>query len=207
MIIFRLTYSIYDKDCDGKTKNNHFCDMLKAAKARGLKPDAVVSDSWYSSLKNLKTIRSLGWPWVCGLRKNRIVNHGERIDALEIPDEGLEVHLKGYGRVHVFRFVSNERRTDYIATSIANPTREGIRAIMKARWKIETYHRELNRTCAIERRQSRTGRAQRNHICLAVLAWMERYKRRLEGAFYRQQWENVKPAIALNLKIMMLRKT
>ncbi|MCZ6919807.1 MAG: transposase [Rickettsia endosymbiont of Ixodes persulcatus] len=37
-----------------------------------------------------------------------------------------------------------------------------------ARWSIEFYHRELKQTCGIERCQARTGRAQRNHICLAV---------------------------------------
>lgn len=204
-----VDFRIYNKDCDGKTKNTHLCDMLKSAKARGIKPDAVVMDSWYASLKNLKTIRSLGWNWVCGVRKNRIVNRGERIDTLDIPDEGREIHLKGYGWVHVFRFAASERRTDYIITSIQNPTREAVKAIMKARWEIEVYHRELKQTCAIERCQSRTGRAQRNHICLAILAWIERYKKRRDLAitFYQQAWENVKEAIAKSLRHTLSIKT
>jgi hypothetical protein len=36
---------VYDKPIDGKTKNHHFCDMLKLAKQRGLMPNAVVMDS------------------------------------------------------------------------------------------------------------------------------------------------------------------
>ena len=197
-----VDFRIYDKQSDGKTKNAHFRDMLKVAKKRDFKPDAVVIDTWYSSLDNLKSIRSLEWCWVCGLRKNRKVNRNESLQDIEIADEGTKVHLRGYGWVYVFRFETSERRTDYIATSIENPTRDDIKIIMKARWKIEVFHRELKQTCAIERCQSRTGRAQRNHICIAVLVWVERCKRRMQDqiTFYGQQWENVKAAITENIR-------
>jgi hypothetical protein len=62
-------------DTVGKTKNTHFCDMLSLAKSRGLNPTAVVMDAWYSSLDNL-----------------------------DIPEEGLSVHLRGYGWIFVFKF-------------------------------------------------------------------------------------------------------
>ena len=160
-------------------------------------------DSWYSSLDNLKTIRDLEWAWVAGLRSNRIVNKKEQIKDLDIPDEGLKVWLRGYGYVTLFRFVSNERRTDYIATSLENPTREKIENLMKQRWKVEVYHRELKQTCAIECCQSHSGRAQRKHICIAILAWIERQKKRIsEGiTFYQQTWNNIKSAVADTLKI------
>nr|WP_244946959.1 hypothetical protein [Legionella israelensis] len=51
-----IDYRIYDKDTDGKTKNTHFCEMLSIAKQRGIVPEAVVMDAWYSSLKNLSDI-------------------------------------------------------------------------------------------------------------------------------------------------------
>ena len=192
-----VDYRIYDKDGDRKTKNEHFRDMLKSAKARGIAPEYVVTDTWYSSLDNLKCIRSLDWLWVSGSRKNRKVNRNETLGNLEIPDEGLRVHLRGYGWVTVFRFVRNEHRTDYIATNIENPTRNKIESIMKLRWGIEVYHRELKQTCGLERCMSRTGRAQRNHICLSVLAWIFRFKKRLLDAssFYQQQWETIKGSI------------
>lgn len=34
-----VDYRIYDKTTDGKTKNTHFCNMLKLAKSRGLNPE------------------------------------------------------------------------------------------------------------------------------------------------------------------------
>ncbi|MBL8687394.1 MAG: transposase, partial [Alphaproteobacteria bacterium] len=88
-----------------------------------------------------------------------------------------------------------------------NPSRDRIETIIKARWKIEVYHRELKQTCGLERCQSRTGRAQRNHIFLAISAWIQKYKRRLvEGiSFYQQKWEVIKNDISREIhKIMML---
>ena len=97
-----IDYRIYDKDTDGKTKNTHFCDMLSLAKSRGITPDAVVMDAWYSSLKNRK------------------VNLNVSLESLAIPDEGLEVHLRGYGWVTVFKFVAKNGRIDYVTTNMEN---------------------------------------------------------------------------------------
>jgi len=69
-----IDYRIWNPPEDGKTKNDHFREMLSSAKSRGLAPEMVVADSWYSSLKNLKSIRSHGWDWVIGLKSNRLVN-------------------------------------------------------------------------------------------------------------------------------------
>lgn len=65
-----MDYRIWNPPEDDKTKNDHFRDMLISTKARGLHPYMVVADSWYSSLDNLKYIRSHGWDWVMGLRSN-----------------------------------------------------------------------------------------------------------------------------------------
>jgi Transposase DDE domain len=200
-----IDYRIYDKDTDGKTKNTHFCDMLSQAKARGLTPEAVVMDAWYSSLKNLKAIRDHGLIWVTVLRKNRIVNRSERLESLTIPDEGLSVHLRGYGFVRVYKFVAKNGRIDYIATNMKDSTRGSIKKIMDARWSIEVYHRELKQTCGIERCQARTGRAQRNHICIAILSWLDKHRRRIQEkiSFYQQDWNVIKEGIASNIKILM----
>lgn len=200
-----IDYRLYDKASDGKTKNRHFCDMLSLAKARGLSPEAVLMDSGYSSLKNLKAIRDHGWVWVTNLRKNRIVNHNEKLEQLTIPDEGLSVHLRGDGWVTVYKFVAKNGRIDYMTTNMENPTRAGVEALVKARWSIEVYHRELKQTCGIERCQARTGRAQRNHIFMAIMAWLDKHRRRLQQqlTFYQQDWAVIKDGIAQGIRNIM----
>jgi hypothetical protein len=200
-----IDYRIYDKNTDGKTKNTHFCDILSLAKVRGLTPEAVVIDAWHSSLKNLKAIRDHGWVWITSLRKNRKVNRNDNLENLIIPAEGLRVHLRGYGWVTVFKFVAKNGRIDYITTNRETLTREQVKRVMKARWSIEVYHRELKQTCGIERCQARTGRAQRNHIFIAISAWLQKYQQRLKHkiSFYQQDWLIIKSSIAKNLKLIL----
>ena len=57
-------YRLYDKAHDGHSKNDLFGQLLRAAKQRGLQPKCICFDSWYSSLDNLKLIRSLQWHWL-----------------------------------------------------------------------------------------------------------------------------------------------
>ena len=61
--------------------------MLTLAKERGINPDAVVMDAWYSGLESLKHIGNLGCTWVSNLRKYRKVTNNVRLECLEFPDE------------------------------------------------------------------------------------------------------------------------
>ena len=80
--------------------------MLRTAHARGFTPECVAFDGWYSSLENLKLIRSLGWRWLTRLKANRNVNldrQGLRpLSLTAIAATGTVVHLEGYGLIRVF---------------------------------------------------------------------------------------------------------
>lgn len=94
-----LDYRFYEKSVDGATKNDHFRSMLEVAKQRGMHPQCVVFDSWYSSLENLKLIRTYDWVWLTRLKRNRQVNPdntGNRpLWEVKVDSAGTVVHLKG----------------------------------------------------------------------------------------------------------------
>ena len=114
-----------------------------------------------------------------GLKSNRLVNKPHiQICKLDIPDEGLKVHLNGYGWIKIFRFAGKNRRMDYIGTSRLDLTKEQIKLYFERRWSIEVMHRELKQTCRFSRCQFRTGRAGRNHIGLSLLALVRKHRRR-----------------------------
>ena len=193
-----VDYRIWNPPDDGKTKNDHFRDMLSSAKNRGLEPEMVVADSWYSSLKNLKSVRSHGWDWVMGLRSNRLVSKPHiQLRELDIPEKGLKVHLKGYGWIKVFRFEAKNGRTDYIGTSRLDMSVEQIKKYFERRWSVEVMHRELKQTCGFGRCQANIGRAGRNHIGLSFVALVRKHRRRRHDFTtpYRQDWEVIKPSI------------
>lgn len=199
--VIPMDFRIWEPKEDGYTKNDQFRDMLKLAKGRGVNLEAVIADSWYSSLDNVKCIRDLGWIWVMGLRKNRVVNKGKSLGNLTIPEEGLRVHLRGYGYIQIFRFVAKNGRTDYYGTNLQSPTRDQIKTLIQKRWEIEVYHRELKQTLGLQNCQSRTGRAQRNHIGFSILSWIKSddVRRQFNLSFYQQQWNTIKSAIASSL--------
>jgi putative transposase len=178
-----VDYRIYDKPKDGLTKNDHFRAMIDAAKRRGFSPRAVLFDSWYSGLENLKRVRACGWTFLTQLKVNRRVDldrQGYRaVAAVAIAAGGTVVHLEGFGSVRVFKVVSRDGDIEYWATNDLAMDELTRLAHAEQCWGIENYHRGLKQCCGVERAQVRAARAQRNHIGLAIRAFL-----RLEHHFY-----------------------
>jgi hypothetical protein len=193
-------YRIYDKpDGVGLTKNDHFQAMIRTAHQRGFSPRCVTFDGWYSSLDNLKLLRDFGWTWLTRLKANRLVNkdrQGKRpLSRTEIVASGTEVWLTGYGLVKVFKIVAPDGDIAYWATSDLATTELTRKQFAEFSWAIESYHRGIKQCTEVERCQARSGVAQRNHIGLALRAFL-----RLEIYGFNQgvSWTEAKIAIVRN---------
>src|SRR5512135_2053496 len=105
-----VDYRLYDNVGDALTKNDHFQALLKTAQARGFTPACVVFDRWDSSLANLKLIQGWGWVWLTRLKANRWVNPDRQglraVAQVDTAAEGTIVHLKGDGRIRLFKMVT-----------------------------------------------------------------------------------------------------
>lgn len=169
-------FRIYNKKEDSLSRNDHFRAMVRQAKQRGFEPELVAFDSWYASLKNLKLLRRLQWSRLCRLQKDRQVDpdgQGNRqIQAIHIPRYGRQVHLKGYGWVKVFRTVGRNGDAEYWATSQLKMPLEQMAEDALDAWQIEVYHRGLKQFTGIEKSQHRKEKLQRNHIGLALRAFL-----------------------------------
>ena len=88
---------LYNKQHDNLTKNDHFQALISTPYDRGFCPECDVFDSWYSSIKHLKTIRRYEWHWLTQLKSNRQVNLDKRgnqpVCELPISDKDSIVHL------------------------------------------------------------------------------------------------------------------
>jgi hypothetical protein len=89
-----------------------------------------------------------------------------------ISASGTVVHLKGYGFVKVFKIVTPDGDIDYWATNDLNLVELQRLQFAEFAWAIEEYHRGLKQCCGAERAQVRASRAQRNHIGLAIRAFL-----------------------------------
>lgn len=182
-------FFLFNKDKDALKKNDHLRRMLEMARRRGFAPKGVLWDSWYSSLENLKMLRTWGWSFFVGLKSNRMVNpdgKGNRaISKWDWDDNhSSKVHLKGYGWLYAHRVTidksSGEDRVRYFVTDQDGLEECHVKQRSELATQIEQYHRGLKQECNIERCQARKELKQRNHIALAIRAFV-----RLEIHRYR----------------------
>jgi hypothetical protein len=192
-----IDYRVFDKDRDGKTKNDHFAEMLLAASERGFSPQLVCFDSWYASIENLKLVRSLGWHFLTRLKANRQIRTGAgKLQAVSeaglCGGDGTLVWLKGFGEVKVFRIFATDSTAEYWATSLDRMSEAKREEFAKSAWRIEMYHRGLKQQCLIERAQCRRLRPVLNHIGLCIRAFV-----RIESHCYRERisWMQAKTSI------------
>jgi hypothetical protein len=168
-------YRLYSK-ADDKTKNDHFWEMMLMAKARGFAPRCVLFDGWYASLEDLKQIRDFGWIFLTKLKGNRQVTPADRrkraLDDVAIAAEGTVLHLQGYGMVKVFRIDDKDGVAEYWATNGLGMGAGMRQSYAELGFAIENYHRGLKQDCGVEGCQARSETAQRNHIGMAVRAFL-----------------------------------
>jgi hypothetical protein len=112
-------------------------------------------------------------------------NNLRQIYLVPIPPEGMIVHLRGYGRVKVFVTLdAHQEDAQFWATSDLAMTEAQRQQIAGDALAIEEYHRGLKQCCAVERCPARTERSQRNHILMAL------------RAFVRLEWQRVQTGLS-----------
>ena len=194
-------FRLYNKTQDALSKNDHFQDMLQTAHERGFAPALVAFDSWYGGLENLKRVRQYGWHWLTQLKSNRRVSldrSGNRpIREILIPVHGCVVHLKGYGWVKVFRTVGTNDDAEYWATSQLEMTLEQAAFFALDAWQVEVYHRGLKQFTGVEHAHFRLEVSQRNHIGLAIRAFvrLEAYRLRTGLSWFEAKASIIRVAI------------
>ena len=150
-----VNFRIYDKS-EGKTKNDYFLEMLEEVLAWGLQPAFVTGDSWYSCIKNLKTIKNHQTGFMFAVENNRTVSlekgQWQQVQTLEIPDDGLDVWLKDFGKVRLFRTTLKDQCRHYVVYLPEDVPfqRNDFTQIHDKHWQIEQHHRAIKQVCHIE---------------------------------------------------------
>lgn len=157
--------------------------MITEVLAWGLQPVMVTGDAWYSSRENLKFLKNRELRILLGIAKNRKISLDglkyTQLKNLEIPDGGLVVHLKNFGRVKVFqRTFKNESERYYITylpdtNATEQTSQQKFNQWHSIHWGIECYHRAIKQVCGIERFMVRTTEAIKNHIFCSIRAFTQ----------------------------------
>ena len=180
-----IDYRIYAPDVDGKTKNDHFREMLLRAVADKLiQAKTVLFDSWYAAAENLKLIHRLGLVFFTTLKENRLVSLNKAdgyIHLVQIdwtPDRlqnGVQVKLKEVPfKVQLFKLVAPDGDIDWVITNDLDETMTAQVAedSSDVRWQVEELHRGLKQLTGSAKCQCRKARSQRNHLACCYHAWL-----------------------------------
>lgn len=199
-------FRLYDKPIGGKSKNEHFQDMLKVAKERGFKPACVLFDGWYSSLENLKLVQSFGWVFLTRLKSNRQVNPDNTknvpLSEVKISGDGSIVHLRGFGFIKVFKTLSsNQEDFDYWATNDLETTYNLFDRRAKRAFSIEVYHRAIKQTTGVEKASVRSHQSWFAHVSSSLRAFLRLEINRIKTgiSWYEAKLSIIRSAVRLYL--------
>lgn len=169
------------------SKHEQYRNLLVNAVKNEIKFKYVISDSWFSSTKNMNFIKKeLNKDFIMPLKANRKVtlidannqtsNQPVRIDSLELGESAL-VSVQGLDfplRIvrQVFKDGDVVTGVLYLATSDIGLTAEEIATNYKKRWKVEVYHESLKCNASLEKSPTKTVRSQLNHFFASLCAYM-----------------------------------
>lgn len=181
---YPVDYRIYAPDADGKTKNDHFREMLLRAKSdKQIKARTLLFDSWYASVDNLKLVVRLAMFFVTTLKDNRLVSLSKAAGYIHLQEiewtdqrlrEGVSVKLKEVPfKVQLFKVVATNGDIDWIITNdfSSSLTCQVVQDASDVAWQIEQLHRELKQLTGSEKCECRLQRSQRNHLACCYQAW------------------------------------
>lgn len=130
---YPVDYRIYASDQDGKTKNDHFSEMvINAVYAKKIKAKRILFDSWYASAENLTPVHRLGLIFFTTLKSNRMVSlskdggwiHLDEIDCTtERLKNGVMVKLKEVPfKVQLIKVVATDGSIGWVITNCPDET-------------------------------------------------------------------------------------
>jgi hypothetical protein len=182
---YPIDYRVYAPDQDGKTKNDHFADMvINAVFAKKIKAKRILFDSWYASAANLKLVHRLGLVFFTTLKSNRMVSLSKESGWIHLNDiewsterlqNGVPVKLKEVSfKVQLFKVVATDGDIDWVITNSPDETltTQVAQDTNDVRWQIEELHRGLKQLTGTEKCQCRKGRSQRTHLACCYHAWL-----------------------------------
>ncbi len=182
---YPIDFRIYAPGQDGKTKNEHFVEMVRnAILDKRIQAKRILFDSWYASAENLKLVHRLGLTFFTTLKSNRMVSLSKtegyiHLDQIEWTPEQLEngmlIKLKEVPfKVRLFKVVATNSDIDWVITNCSDEalTTQVAQDVSDVRWQVEELHRGLKQLTGTEKCQCRKGRSQRNHMACCYHAWL-----------------------------------
>jgi len=178
------------KECwrSGRTKNEMFRDLLRAAHRNAVKFALVLCDSWYTNAANINCVRSMKKNLLGAAKSNlevalsksdRANGRFVKISTLGLnPGDLREVYTKSVEQpVLICRdvFVNKDGSTGelHLLCTDLTKTYQFIISTYQERWGIEDYHKSLKNNASLQKSPTRTVQTQRTHFFASLCAYVK----------------------------------
>ena len=171
------------------SKNEYAQHMMMSVTRKQIPFRYVLADSWFSSVENMRFIKSkLRKDFIIPLKTNRKVAlsraHKQRGQWTTLLALGLEtpapqtLYLEGLPfPVQVSRpvFTHEDGSADllYLASSDLSLAASDFFAIYQKRWKVEEYHKSLKSNAALAKSPTKRPQTQSNHFFASIVAFVK----------------------------------
>lgn len=150
----------------GKSKVELAEELLRQARLRGVSPEFVLFDSWYSAKKLLHLIDDLGWRYICRAKRNRVFA-GVKIKERFRHRFGREIgSLRGVRRQVLL--VKDDCK--FLITNALELTSGEVKSQYRRRQQIEETFRLLKQEFGWGKCRARSETAQTAHLHLGLYA-------------------------------------
>jgi len=166
VVTIPLAWRFYKKD--GPSKVKLAMQLLEQARTSwNIEPICVLFDSWYTAGKILRQLQQYQWPFVCQIKKNRIVSAAPIKEDLTKDGDGL---IGAVTDQVIGLIVRNDGKFFLTNDLLLSP--EQIVTLYGHRWPIEEVFRFLKEQLHLEGCQARSKTAQETHLASCVLAYL-----------------------------------
>ena len=178
-----------DKWVSEENKNEQFRNIVRQAVKNGLQIRYVAADKWYTSVENMKCIKTeCGLEFVLPLKSNRLValsladkqkGHYQAVELIDFQGKQVrEVYLKGidFPVVLVKQVFTNKDKSTgclFLVSSDLRLDYDKITAIYQIRWKVEEHHKSLKSNFGYGKSPAYSVKAQANHCMMALYAFFD----------------------------------
>lgn len=150
----------------GKSKVCLAEELLRQAHLRGVKPEFVLFDSWYSAASILHLVESFSWRYVCRAKRNRL------FDGVKI---GSRFRHRFGRRVGNLRRVSHQillvkDGSKFLMTNALELSSQTLKQVYRHRQQVEETFRLLKQEFGWGKCRARTVQAQTAHLHLGLYA-------------------------------------
>ena len=189
-----VTYELIKKDSvgvDGRrkssvSKNESMRNCLSSVVNNEIKFKWVITDIWFASAENMKSIKGHGKEFIMPLKQNRKIALSAQdkargqyvpIKSLKLePGTCLQVYMEKTPfpvTLIVEEYVNKDFSTGtlYLTCSDLTATYQQIITLYQKRWKVEEYHKSLKNNTSLEKSPTRTVRTQSNHLFMSLVGY------------------------------------